>query len=109
MTEKFVLPKMWRIKTKSKEEQDVINLYARSIGGSHWSNSANYAKNFYLCVTGKKYDLGTNQPSIIANYTEITFEEFQEYVLGGTKKQVINDGKTELQRFNELIQAIKSK
>jgi hypothetical protein len=108
MIKDFILPDKWRIKAKSTKEAKVINQYARDTGGSHWNDSDNYASIVYLCVDKGKYDLGTNVKSVLAEYTEITFTEFENYVLG-IYKQPIDNSKTELQRFNELILAIKSK
>jgi hypothetical protein len=105
MKEISLLPEQWCVKASSSEEQTKLNTYARSIGGYHWEERNNYAKNFMLHVENGRYALGQQHPH--NNYTEITFAEFEECVLG-TKKQ-FDDGKTELQRFNELIQAIKSK
>lgn len=65
------IPQKWCVKARNKEEEKLVNEYARTIGG-HWSDLNNYAKNHYLCVVDYKYYTGS--PSILKGFIGISFE-----------------------------------
>lgn len=100
MTEVFVLPEKWCIKAKLKEEENVINNYARSIGGKHWCDIANYAKEYYLHVKNNEYCKGISH--VEKDYKEITFEQFKKYVMQNKISYIITN--TSLPSIKEGIE-----
>ncbi len=76
----FVLPEKWCIISRNREQDNVINSFARSLaGGEHWTDLANYAKRYFLCINKGKYRWGKTYKE---DHVEITFEQFKEYVIG---------------------------
>lgn len=90
----FVLPEKWAIKTNNDENGRIIGeWFDRQSGGSCYTNSClglyyhshNYPEQNIL----KKGDLSRSfaDDNVRNDYTEITFEQFQKYVLKETPKQ----------------------
>ena len=77
--EDFILPEKWCIKGNDIYEYDKINQYARNLNASYWTDRNNHAKTHYLHVDNHEYKYGMIDKNI--NYTEITFEQFEEYIL----------------------------
>jgi len=65
----FILPNPWFVHTEIKEEMDVIIQYIEKV--THFKNSG---KNYNFCLEGF-------YSTIPANHTQITFEQFKQYVL----------------------------
>ena len=78
------IPQKWCVKASNEEEEKLVNEYARTIEGDHWSDLNNYAKSRYLCVVDYKYYIGSR--SIPKGFTGISFEFFRRYILKELEK-----------------------
>ena len=91
--EDFILPKKWCIKSQSRDQDYLINEFARSSGGMHWSDEYNHAKSNYLNISNGKYQRGSQ--TLDEDFTEITFEQFQKYAIKTTEQPKVIETKVE--------------
>ena len=89
----FVLPEKWCIKSQSRDQDYLINEFARSSGGIHWSDEYNHAKSNYLNISNGKYQRGSQ--TLDKGFTEITFEQFQKYAIKTTEQPKVIETKVE--------------
>lgn len=72
------IPEKWCIISKSKDQDNIINAYARSLkGGEHWTDLENYSARYYLHINNGEYQDGQCSPE----YPEVTFEQFKKHIL----------------------------
>lgn len=76
---KFVLPEKWCIKANSIEEAKRLFPYFNKSGDCYYSLRQLKHINYFAHYNKKKYI--TANLSILEHYTQITFEQFEQYVL----------------------------
>ena len=96
---KFVLPERWAIKATTDEEDAVIvtyinNTFNTEISKGLGSNSTWCYSNVCFENTNDKYD--GNDVSNFPNAIEITFQQFENYVLNNLNKPCEHDPELEI-------------
>jgi hypothetical protein len=97
----FVLPEKWCIK-RTVENCEVINDYLNK----KYDYQAYFSKHGYIYsqpINGTS--LGSMGDEIIFGFTEITFEQFKQYVMGGKSERKIIGYKCPMDIFGKKVKA----
>ncbi len=109
---KFVLPEKWYVKVQylTPFQIEAINRYIQPIWNSKWTfTKEDMEKPYY--IQNKEYSKGVIRPyclrTILNGYTEITFEQFEKYVLNKKEEIKVEPTKPDIKILGEQVEFIK--